>query len=183
MTYFHRFFRTIPGVLMIRLQSNNDGVWRCLYQLDRTLCDEVDGQKDADIPVTERTRVECVEPLKLAGLKLFLLLQVLHKIRQEKVKEFTWADIYRHLEQVIKTLFSLWRYDRAKKQLILETQLSTQFTWTEIYRHLKQHCLAFSLSSHLKMFAGTRSCALARVFPIRVSWVRRAKRCPSSGIF
>ena len=30
---------------------------RCLYQLDRTLCDEVDGQKDADIPVTERCRV------------------------------------------------------------------------------------------------------------------------------
>ena len=28
------------------------------------------------------------------------MLKVLHKIRQEKVKEFTWSDIHRHLEQV-----------------------------------------------------------------------------------
>ena len=27
-------------------------------------------------------------------------MKVLHKIRQEKVKEFTWSDIHRHLEQV-----------------------------------------------------------------------------------
>ena len=27
----------------------------------------MDGQKDADIPVTERTRVNCVEPLKLTS--------------------------------------------------------------------------------------------------------------------
>lgn len=53
-----------------------------LYQLDRTLLEEVDGRKDSDIPVTERTKV-------------------LHQIRQEKVKEYTWADIYRHLEQVL----------------------------------------------------------------------------------
>ena len=125
------------------LQSYNDGVWRCLYQLDRTLCDEVDGQKDADIPVTERTRVNCVDPLKLTSLKLFLLLQVLHKIRQEKVKEFTWADIYRHLEQVIKPLLSLWYYDRAKKQLILETQLSIQFIfWSHNVLHLASHLIS-----------------------------------------
>jgi hypothetical protein len=54
---------------------------RALYQLDRTLCEEVDGKKDADIPVEERTRV-------------------LARIRQEKVKEYTWPDISRHLEQV-----------------------------------------------------------------------------------
>jgi len=53
-----------------------------LYQLDRTLCEEADGKKDSDIPVTERTRV-------------------LHKIKQEKVKEYTWPDVARHLEQVL----------------------------------------------------------------------------------
>ena len=36
---------------------------------------------------------------KIEDLKS-VLLQVLHKIRQEKVKEFTWSDIHRHLEQV-----------------------------------------------------------------------------------
>ena len=84
-----------------------------------------------------------VEPLTLTNWKLFLLLQVLHKIRQEKVKEFTWADIYRHLEQVIKTLFSFWWYDRAKKQLILETQLSIQFIfWSHNVLHLASHLIS-----------------------------------------
>jgi len=80
---------SIRAMLSTRIEASSEPVvifnnvlrW-CLYQLDRTLCDEVDGQKDADIPLTERTRV-------------------LHKIRQEKVKEFTWSDIHRHLEQVL----------------------------------------------------------------------------------
>jgi len=80
---------SIRAMLTTRIEASSEPVvifnnvlrW-CLYQLDRTLCDEVDGQKDADIPVSERTRV-------------------LHKIRQEKVKEFTWSDIHRHLEQVL----------------------------------------------------------------------------------
>ena len=105
---------------------------------------------------------------------------------QDQTGESERVHMGRHLQtpgasdQNFVLIMMIWS---CIKQLILETQWIIQFTWTDIYRHLKQHCVAFSLSSHLKMFTGTRSCALARVFSIRVSWVRRAKRCPSSGIF
>ena len=42
-----------------------------------------------------------------------VLLKVLHKIRQEKVKEFTWADIHRHLEQVSRFTLSRCRSEQC----------------------------------------------------------------------
>ena len=82
---------TIPLQLLTeRLPSSSEPLTvynNCLrwaiFQLDRSLLEEADGAVGAAIPVPERT--------KLIG-----------RIRQEKVKEYSWADISRHLDTVLE---------------------------------------------------------------------------------
>jgi len=60
---------------------NNVLRW-ALFQLDRTLLEEMDDAKGADIPVAERSKM-------------------INKIRQEKVKDFTFSDISKYLDMVL----------------------------------------------------------------------------------
>ena len=54
-----------------------------IFQLDKTLLEESeDGAKGAEIPVTERSKL-------------------ITKIREEKIKDFTFADISKHLDNVL----------------------------------------------------------------------------------
>merc|ERR1740129_2008095 len=54
-----------------------------IFQLDRTLLEECEGAKGSDIPVTERSKL-------------------IAKIRDEKVKDFTFADISKYLDIVLE---------------------------------------------------------------------------------
>ena len=60
---------------------NNVLRW-ALFQLDRTILEEMDDAKGSDIPVFERSKV-------------------INKIRQEKIKDYTFADISKYLEMVL----------------------------------------------------------------------------------
>jgi len=60
---------------------NNVLRW-ALFQLDRTLLEEMDDAKGADIPVSERSKM-------------------INKIRQEKVKDYTFSDISKYLDIVL----------------------------------------------------------------------------------
>ena len=53
-----------------------------IFQLDSTLLEVVDDKRAADIPVTERTKL-------------------ITKIREEKVKDFTFSDIWKYLDIVL----------------------------------------------------------------------------------
>ena len=53
-----------------------------IFQLDSTLLEEADSKRAGDIPVTERTKL-------------------ITKIREEKVKDFTFSDIFGYLEIVL----------------------------------------------------------------------------------
>ena len=59
-----------------------------IFQLDRTLLEEVNDKRAGDIPVTERTKL-------------------ITKIREEKVKDFTFSDIWKYLD-IVLTLMP-WR--------------------------------------------------------------------------
>lgn len=60
---------------------NNVLRW-ALFQLDRTILEEMDDAKGADIPVTERSKM-------------------INKIRQEKIKDYTFSDISKYLDLVL----------------------------------------------------------------------------------
>jgi len=60
---------------------NNVLRW-ALFQLDRTILEEMDDAKGSDIPVFERSKV-------------------INKIRQEKIKDYTFADISKYLDMVL----------------------------------------------------------------------------------
>jgi len=60
---------------------NNIIRW-ALYQLDRTLCEEVDGKKDADIPLKYRLRI-------------------VQQIKDGKIKDYNSENICKYLERVI----------------------------------------------------------------------------------
>ena len=60
---------------------NNVLRW-ALFQLDRTILEEMDDAKGSDIPVTERSKM-------------------INKIRQEKIKDFTFSDISKYLDLVL----------------------------------------------------------------------------------
>jgi len=53
-----------------------------LFQLDRTLLEEFDGAKGADIPVSERSKL-------------------ITKIKEEKVKDYTFSDVSKYLDMVL----------------------------------------------------------------------------------
>ena len=53
-----------------------------IFQLDRTLLEECDGAQGADIPVTERSKL-------------------ISKIREEKVKDYTFSDVSKYLDIVL----------------------------------------------------------------------------------
>ena len=53
-----------------------------IFQLDRTLLEEVDGAQGSDIPVTERSKL-------------------ITKIREEKVKDYTFSDVSKYLDIVL----------------------------------------------------------------------------------
>jgi len=88
--------RRIPASSEAIIVFNNALRW-ALYQLDRTLCEEVDGRKDSEITVSERCRM-------------------INRVRQEKVKDFTAADINMHLDRVL----DLVPYAELSQQEFLE---------------------------------------------------------------
>ena len=53
-----------------------------IFQLDRTLLEEFEGSKGSDIPVTERSKL-------------------ITKIREEKVKDYTFSDLSKYLDIVL----------------------------------------------------------------------------------
>ncbi|XP_023321575.1 uncharacterized protein LOC111696254 [Eurytemora carolleeae] len=65
-----------PGVVL-----NNTLRWS-LYQLDRTLCEEEDGKKDAEIPLESRIRL-------------------IKQIKDGRIKEFTEEDVSKYLDRVL----------------------------------------------------------------------------------
>lgn len=60
---------------------NNVLRW-ALFQLDRTILEEMDDAKGSDIPVSERSKM-------------------INKIRQEKIKDYTFSDISKYLDLVL----------------------------------------------------------------------------------
>merc|ERR1712106_377563 len=92
--------RRIPASSEAIMVFNNALRWS-LYQLDRTLCEEVDDKKDLEVKVSERCRI-------------------INKVRQEKVKDFTAADINMHLDRIL----DLVPYSELSQQEFLE-QVST----------------------------------------------------------
>ena len=61
---------------------NNVIRW-ALFQLDKTILEEMDDAKGADIPVSQRSKM-------------------INKIRQEKIKDFTFSDISKYLDLVLE---------------------------------------------------------------------------------
>jgi len=100
--------KRIPASSEPLIVFNNVLRW-ALHQVDRTICEEVDGKKDGEIPVGERCRVVA-------------------RIRQEKVKEFTAQDIDRHLERVL----DLVPYSEFCQQDFLEHVASSEVLTKEM---------------------------------------------------
>jgi hypothetical protein len=80
---------SIRELLTKRLHSSSEPLivfnnvlrW-ALFQLDRTILEEMDDAKGSDIPVAERSKM-------------------INKIRQEKVKDYTFCDISKYLDMVL----------------------------------------------------------------------------------
>merc|ERR1712106_1095627 len=80
---------SIRDLLSKRLHSSSEPLivfnnvlrW-ALFQLDRTILEEMDDAKGADIPVAERSKM-------------------INKVRQEKIKDYTFSDISKYLDMVL----------------------------------------------------------------------------------
>ena len=80
---------SIRELLSKRLHSSSEPLivfnnvlrW-ALFQLDKTILEEMDGAKGADIPVAERSKM-------------------INKVRQEKIKDYTFSDISKYLDMVL----------------------------------------------------------------------------------
>ena len=80
---------SIRDLLSKRLHSSSEPLivfnnvlrW-ALFQLDKTILEEMDDAKGADIPVAERSKM-------------------INKVRQEKIKDYTFSDISKYLDMVL----------------------------------------------------------------------------------
>jgi len=73
--------KRLPGSSEPLIVFNNVLRW-ALFQLDRSLLEDVDDAKGSDIPVTERSKM-------------------INKIRQEKINDYTFSDISKYLDLVL----------------------------------------------------------------------------------
>jgi len=115
--------KRLPGSSEPLIVFNNVLRW-AIFQLDRTLLEEVDDIKGSDIPVTERSKL-------------------INKIRQEKIKEYTFSDISKYLDMVLDLVpwaeFSQFDFlefvasaDVLPKEMLLSASLSVM---TEVVKN------------------------------------------------
>ena len=85
-----------------------------IFQLDSTLLEELDDKRAGDIPVTERTKL-------------------ITKIREEKVKDFTFSDIWKYLDIVLGLM--PWREMSQSNfiNFVAHTNILPQVKTTHIY--------------------------------------------------